>query len=59
MKREHLKIEQRKIISRMLSTNAKLVEIAELLGVDPTTISKEIKRNREMSKKQYYTKKSM
>ena len=57
MKREHLKIEQRKIISRMLSTNAKLVEIAELLGVDPTTISKEIKRNREMSKKQYYTKK--
>ncbi len=44
---KHLNIEQRKIISNGLSHNYKLKEIAETLGFDPTSISKEVKRNRE------------
>lgn len=44
---KHLTIEQRKVISNGISHNYKLKEIAETLGFDPTSISKEVKRNRE------------
>lgn len=44
---KHLTLEQRKVISNGISHNYKLKEIAESLGFDPTSISKEVKRNRE------------
>lgn len=48
---EHLNFEQRKIINNQITTHqATAVKIAELLGCDPTTISKELKRNRFVSK---------
>ncbi len=43
---KHLTLEQRKAISNGISHNYKLKEIAETLGFDPTSISKEVKRNR-------------
>lgn len=50
----HLSENDRKVISNMLSHNATCKEIAERLGYDPTTISKEIKRNRIISKEAKY-----
>lgn len=48
---EHLNFEHRKIINNQITTHkAKAVDIANLIGCDPTTISKEIKRNRFISK---------
>ena len=44
---KHLTMEQRKVISNGISHNYKLKEIAEALEFDPTSISKEVKRNRE------------
>lgn len=44
---KHLTFEQRKVISSGISHNYKLREIAETLGFDPTSISKEVKRNRD------------
>ena len=44
---KHLTLEQRKVISNGISRNHKLKEIAETIGFDPTSISKEVKRNRE------------
>ena len=44
---KHITLEQRKIIANGISHNYKLKEIAETLGVDPTSISKEVKRDRE------------
>lgn len=44
---KHLTFEQRKVISNGISHNYKLKEIAETLGFDPTSISKEVKRNKE------------
>lgn len=44
---KHLTLEQRKVISNGISHNYKLKDIAESLGFDPTSISKEVKRNRE------------
>ncbi|MCI8491326.1 MAG: IS30 family transposase [Lachnospiraceae bacterium] len=44
---KHLTFEQRKVISNGISRNYKLKEIAETLGFDPTSISKEVKRNRD------------
>lgn len=46
---KHLTFEQRKVISNGISRNYKLKEIAEALGYDPTSISKEVKRNKEAS----------
>lgn len=46
----HLTEENRKMISNMLSHNNSCVEIATEIGCDPTTIAKEIKRNRIISK---------
>ena len=50
MKKEwkHINFEQRKTISSSIAHNYKVKEIAEILDVDPTSISKEVKRNRDM-----------
>ena len=48
---KHLNLEQRKLIARLLSRESKLCEIADLLNVDATSISKEIRRHRLMSRK--------
>ena len=48
---EHLNFEQRKIIKSCLSQKRKLVEIADLINFDASSISKEIKRNRKLRKK--------
>lgn len=47
---EHLNFEHRKIIASLLSKQIKLVEIADTLNFDPTSISKEIRRNRTLIK---------
>ena len=48
---EHLNFEHRKIINNQITTHkAKAVDIANLIGCDPTAISKEVKRNRFISK---------
>lgn len=46
----HLTFENRKLISSMLAHGNKCWEIAEAIGCDSTTISKEIKKNRVISK---------
>ena len=56
---EHLNFEQRKIIANQLSHGAKLCEMAELLDKDPTSISKEIKRNRLATKTHHKDNKKM
>ena len=43
---KHINAEQRRVIVRMISDNKKLKDIASTLGLDPTSISKEVKRNR-------------
>jgi len=43
---KHLNFEQRKTISSGIAHNYKLKDIAELINFDPTSISKEVKRNR-------------
>jgi transposase, IS30 family len=48
---KHLNFDQRKLIAHMLSKKYKLVEMADLLQVDASSISKEIKRNRVLDKK--------
>jgi len=50
---KHLNLEQRKLIARLLSRESKLCEIADLLNVDATSISKEIKRNRIITRNGY------
>jgi len=50
---KHLNLEQRKLIARLLSRESKLCEISDLLNVDPTSIAREIKRNRFMTRKAY------
>lgn len=46
----HLTFDDRKDIARMLAHNNSCIEIALALGFDPTTIAKEIKKNRVISK---------
>lgn len=46
IKQKHLDLTQREHIETSLNNNQKIVEIAEALLKDPTTISKEIRRNR-------------
>ena len=43
---KHINFEQRKIIANQLAKESKLIDIANILDLDPTSISKEIKRNR-------------
>ena len=48
---EHLNFEHRKIINNQITTkHATATAIADLIGCDPTTISKELKRNRFVTK---------
>ena len=44
---KHITLEQRKSISSGISHNYKVKDIAEVLSLDPTSISKEVKRNRD------------
>lgn len=48
MKKEwkHLSLDQRSVISSGINHNYKLKDIAESIGFDPISISKEVKRNR-------------
>lgn len=46
MKFKHFTFEDRKIIASSLAKEFRCVEIADTLGCDPTSVSKEIKRNR-------------
>lgn len=46
----HLKEEDRKKINSMLAHGSRCCEMAEEIGCDPTTIAKEIKRNRVVSR---------
>lgn len=48
---KHFTFDQRKAIASGITHHYKLVEIANTLGVDPTSISKEVKRNRIEIKK--------
>ena len=43
---KHITFEQRKVISSGISHEYKLREIGENLQIDPTSVSKEVKRNR-------------
>lgn len=54
MKFKHLDEIDRKKISSGLVHNLKCKEIAEILNCDPTTVSKEIKQHRIISKKSKY-----
>ena len=45
---KHITFEQRKVIRSGISHNSKLINIAELLDLHPTAISREVKRNRIM-----------
>ena len=44
---KHLNFDKRIVIANGVGKKLKLKEIAELVGTDPTTISKELKRNRK------------
>lgn len=51
MKFEHINFDQRKIINNQITRfKATAVDIGNLLGLDPSSISKEVKRNRMVSK---------
>ena len=43
---KHLSFDQRKVIAFRISHNFKVKDIAEALGFDPTSISKEANRNK-------------
>ena len=53
---KHINFEQRKVISSGIVHKYKVKEIAEALGFDPTSISKEVKRNRHLvaKRKKYF-----
>lgn len=53
----HLTMEDRKIIANGISHKRSCISIAEEIGCDPTTISKEIKRNRIITKESKLSKK--
>ena len=44
---KHINFEQRKVIVSGIVHQYKIKEIAETIGVDPTSVSKEVKRNRD------------
>ena len=51
MKFEHINFEQRKIINNQITRfKETAVNIGNLLGIDPSSVSKELKRNRIVSK---------
>lgn len=47
---KHINLEQRKTIHSCISHKYKLIDIAYILNLDPTSISKEVKRNRIVDK---------
>lgn len=47
---KHINLEQRKTITNCIIHQKKLYEIAAMLNLDPTSISKEVKRNRTITK---------
>ena len=53
----HLTFENRKLISSMITQGKKCIDIAKEIGCDPTTISKEVKKNRIISKEAKYNSK--
>lgn len=59
MKRKHLTFEDRKLIASGISHGLKCNQIAQNIGCDSTSISKEIKRNRIISKPSKLDKNSM
>lgn len=50
MRYKHLDFEARKTISSMIAHSKKLKEVAQSIGCDPTAVSKEVKRNRRVSR---------
>jgi len=52
-KGKHLTLDQRIFIERALDENYTLQEMAKRLGKDPTTLSKEIRRNRSESRQKH------
>jgi IS30 family transposase len=42
----HLRLEEREVISEMLARGASYRQIAQVLGRDPTTVCREVHRNR-------------
>ena len=50
MKKERLTIEDRMLIENLLKENYKLKDIARIVEVQPSTISREIKRRRKSNK---------
>ena len=44
---KHISFDQRKVISSGIAHGYKLKELGESLGLDPTSVSKEVKRNRD------------
>ena len=56
---KHLTFEQRNIIEQGLNSGFSLIEIANSLKKDPTTISKEIKRNRIKKEANIYNSKNI
>lgn len=55
----HLTLENRKLISSMITQGKKCIDIAKAIGCDPTTIAKEIKKNRIISKEAKYKDKTL
>ena len=53
---KHLNEDQRGMILNLLCKKSKLVEIADLLEMDPSSISKELQRNRVLTKNGLRTK---
>jgi len=47
---KHINFEQRKTITSGIAHNKKLYEIADMLNLDPTSVSKKVKRNRTITK---------
>ena len=50
---KHITFDQRKTISSCISHNYKLNKISEILGINSTSISREVKRNRSLVSSQY------
>lgn len=55
----HLTLENRKLISSMITQGKKCIDIAKAIGCDPTTIAKEVRKNRIISKEAKYKDKSL
>ncbi|MFT6964543.1 MAG: IS30 family transposase, partial [Flammeovirgaceae bacterium] len=53
---KHLTSEQRYTIERMLGNGYSQRKIAEIIGVDESTVSKELKRNKDMRSGEYRAK---